>query len=240
MALGFISVEFPEFVGATVKIPDHAWFFRFGIRGGIGRTRLKNRTTGRGYIYIRRVTKISTIVRKDARMCASSPAVSPASSRLRDWLAVTSGSGTSLPPDLDPVTVQNNRLEVRSEGQLEVTPSACETTDCASSLTSWSADTDRSELATLLVRGPRISTMCVSAPPTSSLRAVITATVIPKREKHTGTWHGLGDSLSLQIDVRAHNVRISGNRQNARTINLVSNVDSGHGTAVRPRGGVWE
>jgi hypothetical protein len=34
-----------------------------------------------------------------------------------------------------------------------------------------------------------------------------------KREKLTGTWRGLGNLLSLEIGVRAHDVRTSGNRQ---------------------------
>jgi hypothetical protein len=34
-----------------------------------------------------------------------------------------------------------------------------------------------------------------------------------KREKRTGTWHGLGNLLSLEIDDRVHDVRTSGNRQ---------------------------
>jgi hypothetical protein len=34
-----------------------------------------------------------------------------------------------------------------------------------------------------------------------------------RREKHTGTWRGLGNLLSLEIDDRAHDVRTSGNRQ---------------------------
>jgi len=34
-----------------------------------------------------------------------------------------------------------------------------------------------------------------------------------KREKRTGTWGGLGNLLSLEIDDRAHDVRSSGNRQ---------------------------
>jgi len=37
--------------------------------------------------------------------------------------------------------------------------------------------------------------------------------VMRKREKRTGTWRGLGNLLCLEIDVRAHDVRISGNRQ---------------------------
>jgi hypothetical protein len=34
-----------------------------------------------------------------------------------------------------------------------------------------------------------------------------------KREKRTGMWRGLGNLLSLEIDVRAHDVRTSDNRQ---------------------------
>jgi hypothetical protein len=33
-----------------------------------------------------------------------------------------------------------------------------------------------------------------------------------KREKRTGTWRGLGNLLSLEIDDRAHDVK-TGNRQ---------------------------
>jgi len=75
MALGFISVEFPEFVGTTVKIPDHAWFFRlmirFRLRSGIAKTEVGSGITGHGYIYIRQIIEISTIVKKHARVCTS-------------------------------------------------------------------------------------------------------------------------------------------------------------------------
>jgi hypothetical protein len=37
-----------------------------------------------------------------------------------------------------------------------------------------------------------------------------------KREKRTCTWCGVGNLLSLKIDGRAHDVRISGNRQKHR------------------------
>jgi hypothetical protein len=92
MALGLISVEFPEFVGTTVKIPDHAWFFRFGIRGGIAMAR-------QDYIYIRQVIEISTIVRKHAQI-GNIAGLSPSlGGRLMKgvWLVFT--SGMSLPPD---------------------------------------------------------------------------------------------------------------------------------------------
>jgi hypothetical protein len=122
-------------------------------------------------------------------------------------------AGASLLPP-DPVTEQNNRLGMRQQEQIEVTLSACGTTDCASSLISWPADTDRSDL---------------------SLRAV-TSTVMRKREKRTGAWRGLGNLLSFEIDDRAHDVRTSGNRQkhedeNTRMRNLVCKI--GHGTAQR-------
>ena len=70
MAVGLVFEEFPEFAGSTVEIPDHAWFFRFGVRGDIARTRVKSRTTGHGYICIRQVIEISTIVNEYARICA--------------------------------------------------------------------------------------------------------------------------------------------------------------------------
>ena len=94
---------------------------------------------------------------------------------------------------------------MRQQGQIDIRPSACETTGYAS-LISWPVDTDRSGLATLLVRGLRISISCISAPSTSSLRAVTTLTVMRKMEKRTGTWRGLGNLLSLEIDDRAHDV----------------------------------
>jgi hypothetical protein len=104
-------------------------------------------------------------------------------------------AGASLPPD--PVTEQNNRLVVQQQEQIEVILSTCGTTDCASSLISWPADTDRSEL---------------------SLRAVTTSTVMSKREKRTGAWRGLGNLLSFEIDDRAHDVAIV---KNTRMRNLV-------------------
>jgi hypothetical protein len=67
VALGFISVEFPEFVGTTVKVPDHAAFFGFEVGGDTGRCRW---SITHGYIYIRQVIEISQIVRKHVRICA--------------------------------------------------------------------------------------------------------------------------------------------------------------------------
>ena len=103
---------------------------------------------------------------------------------------------------------------MRKKGKIEFVPSAGETTGCASSLISWSVETGRSELATVLVGDPRISIPCLSAPSTSSARAVTTSAVMRKRgKKRTGTWRGLDCLLSFEIDVGSHDVRTSGNIQ---------------------------
>jgi hypothetical protein len=58
-------------------------------------------------------------------------------------------------------------------------------------------------------------------------------TVMRKREKRTGTWRGLGNWLSLEIDDRAHDVRTSGDRQKSNTTMRNSVCKIGQGTAQR-------
>jgi hypothetical protein len=54
VALCFISVKFPELVCTAVKVPDHAGFFRFGVKGSylIARCRQKIQNSIHNYIYI--------------------------------------------------------------------------------------------------------------------------------------------------------------------------------------------
>ena len=115
VALGFISVEFPKFVGTTVKVPNHAGFFRFGVRGSIARSGVRSWNTSNSYICIRQVIEISTIVRKHARICASacvslSPVmfISEVSSPPPDPVIIVSGCDrkTKWMTDLQPVPVR--------------------------------------------------------------------------------------------------------------------------------------